>query len=110
MIWILIAHYIADWGLQNDFVASNKGKYWIVMFAHCFIWAGCVSIALQYLGIFSLLKFSFLFIGHWAMDKFKCSSIKNPCSQSKQDEKRNIHLLFIDQVWHIIQCVIVWVA
>lgn len=109
MIWLLIAHYIADWGLQNDFVAKNKGNYWIIMFSHCFIWAGCVSIALQYLGIFTLTKFIFLFIGHWIMDKIKMVFIYAPCSKSKEDEKYNLSLLYVDQLWHFIQCVIVYI-
>lgn len=108
LIWVIIAHYIADWGLQNEFVALNKGKYWIVMFSHCMIWAGCVGIALQYLGIFSIPKFMFLLIGHWIMDKMKMKFITNKCSDGQKYEKHNLRLLYIDQTWHLAQCALVY--
>ena len=106
MLWLLIAHFIADWGLQSEFVATNKGKYYMVMVAHCTIWAGCVSIVLQHLGIFSYEKFAFLFIGHWIMDKIKCNSLKMCCADN---EKHNLNWLHFDQLFYVVQCVLVYV-
>ena len=108
MIWIIFAHYIGDWAYQNDFVAQNKGKYWIIMLSHCIVWTACVSIALQYLGIFTLEKALFLFIGHWICDKLKCNRIRKDCQQNPISEKWNLFLLYTDQSWHLIQCIIVY--
>jgi len=102
-----LAHFIADWGLQSDFVATNKGKYSIIMFAHCFIWTGVIAIALQYLGILSTWKIIFLFVGHWVMDIHKCNNICDTCCVG-ESEKHNMELLYLDQIWHLIQCLIVY--
>jgi hypothetical protein len=126
MIWVIFGHYIGDWALQNDFVSNNKGKYWIIMLAHCMIWTACVSIALEYLGILTIWKMLFLFSGHWIMDKYKGSHIKYLMplkdvdhKRIKEDkdatnvinsiEKHNLKCLYIDQLWHLIQCIIVYI-
>lgn len=109
LLLVLTAHYIADWGLQTAFVSQNKGKYWIVMFSHCFLWAGCISIALQYLGIFLAWKFLFLLFGHWIMDSFKMKHITNTCAEGQKYEKNNLRLLYIDQAYHALQCFIVYI-
>ena len=95
MIWLIIAHYIGDWGLQNQFMAMTKGRWWLVMLSHSILWTGCVCIALQYLGIYTLWKFVFLVIGHYVMDKWKTT--KDGWSP----------YIYIDQGWHLIQLVIV---
>ncbi len=37
-LWILFAHYIGDYPLQGDFLATTKGKYIYSLFAHSFIY------------------------------------------------------------------------
>lgn len=109
MLWIIFAHYIADWGLQNEFVSKNKGKYWIIMLSHCMIWTGLICFVLNWLGIFTYWKFIFLLVGHWISDKWKMDRIKNSCQASKEDEENNLQLLYIDQAIHLAQCIIVYV-
>ncbi len=93
MIWLLFAHYIGDIALQNDALKS-KGKYWYLMFSHCMIWTGCVSIALEYLGLFATWKVIFLLLGHWISDKIKSKQPKTP---------ECWWMIYPDQIWHILQ-------
>jgi hypothetical protein len=126
MLWIIFMHYIGDWALQNDFVAQNKGKYWIIMLSHCVVWTGCVCIALQYFNILSFWKLLFLFVGHWVCDKWKCNNVRYWLPLTEADhkrieadkhannlkshiDKRNLILLYIDQLWHFLQCIVVWI-
>lgn len=96
IIWLLFAHYIGDWGLQSDWLANNKGKYWMVMLAHCMVWAACMCICLEWLGIFAIWKALFLLFGHFVCDEIKCHLMP-----------KKWWPIYPDQVLHIIQCVVV---
>lgn len=101
MIWLIFAHFIGDWAMQPEWVALNKGKYWFIMFAHCMVWTACISVALEYLGIFSLWKVGFLFIGHYLIDLWKCGVYaKKPFCQQV-----SYWHLYEDQLLHILQCI-----
>lgn len=100
MIWLIFAHYIGDIALQAPWQAENKGKYWYVMFSHCMIWAACVCITLQYLGIFTLSKAIFLVVGHWVCDKWKTTIPKTP---------ENWKYIYPDQLFHLLQLIFVWI-
>ena len=100
MIWLIFAHFIGDIALQSDWQAQNKNKYWYVMLCHCMIWTACISVALQYLGLFSMWKVLFLLIGHWISDLIKSSQSNTP---------ENWWMIYPDQLWHLIQCGIVYI-
>lgn len=99
--WLLFAHFIGDIALQSDWQANNKSKYWYVMFSHCMIWTGCICVALQFLGILAIWKILFLLIGHWVSDYIKSK-------QPKRDD--TWWMIYPDQIWHGIQCFIVYIA
>lgn len=96
-LWLIFAHYIGDWGLQNPWVAENKGKYWMVMFGHCMVWTACMSVCLQWLELLAIWKVIFLLITHFIADEMKC--------HLTPDDKW--WTIYPDQLWHIIQCLIV---
>ncbi|MGI5828479.1 MAG: DUF3307 domain-containing protein [Patescibacteria group bacterium] len=100
-IWLLFAHYFGDIAFQSSWQADNKGKYWYVMLSHCMIWAGSISIALQFLGIFSISKALGLFLGHYIMDSWKARQPKTP---------ENWWMIYPDQAFHIFQLFIVFTA
>ena len=100
-IWLLFAHYIGDIALQSSWQADNKGKYWYVMFLHCMIRTACVSVALEYLGLFSFWKAFFLLVGHYI-----CDSIK--VRQPKTEE--NWWMIYPDQLFHWVQLLIVFIT
>jgi hypothetical protein len=93
-------NYIADYPLQGDFLGTMKSKYNYLLFVHCFIWTTCIMAGLIYFGLFEWWKILFLFILHFLIDKWKCRN-KN------KEEKGFTSLLWIDQLLHFIQILIV---
>ena len=114
MLLALLAHFISDFSLQSDFLAKYKGKSSYVMFVHCFIWAGCVSLALEACGLFSIPKFIFLLGGHWLCDHIKCVLVEdwdNALARTLLAPRRHMLncklALCVDQAWHMLQLMIV---
>jgi len=99
MIWLIFAHFIGDWGLQNRWMAENKAKYCEVLLAHSFIYTACICIALQYLSLYGLCKALFVLVGHYVIDYWKSKSYKT-------DKDR--WMLWVDQLAHFIQLGIVF--
>ena len=99
LLLIIFAHFIGDWALQGEFIAMNKGKHKIVMLVHCMIWAGCISFVLEYQGILVPWKVTMLVGLHWMMDDWKCKNANGFPTWH----------LYLDQAWHLLQCLIVWV-
>ena len=99
IIWIIFAHFIGDFPMQGDFLANNKGQRWYLMFTHCIIWTACVCVVLQWLGIYAFWKVLFLVVGHWICDKWKTTKPSTPEAWK---------YLYPDQLWHLIQCIIVY--
>ena len=98
--WLVVAHFIGDFGLQSEWMSRVKGKYSYILFAHAIIWTGCVCVALQYLGILSTWKFIFLAVVHYFVDKIRTSQAK--------DEYKDFWMLYPDQVVHMIQLLVVY--
>lgn len=99
IMWVIFAHYLGDIALQSDWCSKNKKKYPYVMFAHCMVWTGCICVALQYLGLLSLWKPVFLVSGHFGMDYWKAHRL---------NEDKYFWRNYIDQVWHLLQCLVVY--
>ena len=99
-LWVIGAFFVGDWALQNNFVAQNKGKEFIIMLAHCIIVTFCICLALQMISRQAQLwEILFLLIGHGVSDFLKSTFYR---------DKRDIWQLYADQAWHIIQCFIVY--
>ena len=97
MLWIVFAHFMGDYALQSSWIARNKAKFWYIMLAHGAIWTACICAGLQYLGILTWYKIPFLLIGHMAMDTLKHENAK----------KGDAAWTYIDQSWHLLQCLVV---
>jgi hypothetical protein len=100
-VWILFAHFMGDYAFQSDWMARAKQSSWYVLVAHCMIWTACVSIALEYNHMFTLYKALFLFLGHLWFDYGKIQILKTGVQKELA--------LFIDQIAHFFQCIIVFV-
>lgn len=100
MWWLIVAHFISDWGLQSRWMAENKSKYWEVLLAHSFIYAGGISIALEYTGLFSIGKVLFILIGHFITDYFSSRGTAK-LDESMMFERRLI--LYVDHFAHFCQ-------
>lgn len=115
-VWLVFAHFIGDIALQSSWQADNKGKYWYVMLSHCIIWAACICIALQYLGLFEYWKVFFLVLRHGLMDEWKSHqpherkvNIRTaPWMNQTVVTKSNWWMIYPDQGWHFVQLLVVY--
>jgi len=94
---LYVANLILDYPLQGDFLAMNKSKNNYVLFVHSMIWAGGISIALMYLGIFMWWKFAMLLVGHILIDAWKSRGHYKKLNISDWNS------LYIDQGLHVFQ-------
>lgn len=94
ILWILLAHYIADYPLQGDFLAQTKGKYWYSLLAHSIIHGLTIALALKLLGLFAIWKSIFLIVSHIIIDDKKATA--------KDKSKALTTYLYINQTLHII--------
>ena len=91
---MLLAHYIADYPLQGEFLAQTKGKYWYSLFVHSMIYSLSVCLCFKLLGVFLIWKFIVLLISHLIIDYVK--------SNAKNKEKALTSYLYVDQSLHIV--------
>ncbi len=103
IFWLIFAHLLADYPLQGEFLATMKGKNYIVLLSHAGIWTGTICIALVLLHVpFNFFDVAFLFVIHSLADLMKAKPIGfykhlNPLGWG----------LFIDQMIHVLQLAIV---
>jgi hypothetical protein len=101
----LIAHLVADWILQNDWMARNKTKLWHpAAWSHAAVHALCLGLALGWpgglvLGIVHLLVDSRVPVSWWIRHFKKCG----------QAPEVGTIAIALDQTVHIV-CIAVWVA
>jgi len=98
MIWLIFAHFIGDFALQKEWISLNKGRYWYLLLAHSLIWTACICVALQYIGKYHISDVPILLIGHLICDRWKCRATKDFPTWH----------FYVDQTWHLLQCLIVW--
>jgi hypothetical protein len=96
---VVVAHYIADFPLQGDFMANLKGKLDYILFSHAMIWTGCVCAVLGYFHDFAWWKVALLLIGHFFIDRWKSRKVDKTKSLTSD--------LWIDQAAHFAQLIIV---
>ena len=95
LLILYVANLILDYPLQGTFLAEYKAKNNYILFVHCAIWAGGLSIVLPYLGLFAWWKVIMLFIGHFIIDYWKCRELY------KKWNIKDWTSLYIDQTLHI---------
>lgn len=101
ILWIILAHYVADYPLQGDFLATTKGKYWYSLLAHSIIYGLCIALTLKLIGVFAIWKI-FVLIGSHLIIDYKKATAKNK-------DKALTTYLYIDQSLHlIINFILIW--
>ncbi len=99
LLFLYFLNLVGDYPLQGEFLATMKGRSNYLLFVHCVIWTGTVSLGLLYLGILAYWKILFLLAFHFAIDYWKAR---------KQDKTRALTRdLYIDQTLHVFQILIV---
>ncbi len=93
-LWLLLAHYIADYPLQGTFLATTKGKSWYSLLAHSVIYGLTISLCLKFLGAFALWKAVVLVTSHIIIDYRKATATDKT--------KAETTYLYIDQALHIL--------
>jgi len=57
-VWLVFAHLVGDFVLQDEFQAKLKGKRLYILLVHSALWAGAVSLCLLALGLFAFWRSS----------------------------------------------------
>jgi len=96
---LLLAHFIADFVLQNTVMANMKLNSPKVFFKHCLIYLFVITIAVSFYGtVMQIVLFSLLIaLSHFIVDAIRII-IQKMYSNS---EEREFHLFIIDQAIHI---------
>jgi len=107
-VWLMIfAHFIGDYVLQTQFLATTKGKYWYNMLVHCILYTGSVGLVLmKWIDGFPYYGIPLLLVSHWVIDSWKCRGLKR---ESTDDYTENAYL-YADQAYHFISLMglIIW--
>jgi hypothetical protein len=94
ILWVLLAHYIADYPLQGDFLAQTKGKYWYSLLAHSIIYGLTIALCYKLIDVFTIWKAIVLIGSHMIIDYKKATA--------KNKDKALTTYLYIDQILHLI--------
>lgn len=102
---LMFAHLLADYPLQGEFLALQKGKNHIALVSHAGIWTGVICVASWAIGIpIGLFDVAFLFVVHAVADYAKAKPLgfyknMNPLGKG----------LLIDQMIHVLQILLLLV-
>lgn len=106
LAWLLFAHLLADYPLQGQFLAEQKGKNPIALVSHAGIWTGTITLAALLLHVaVSPWMVVCLFAVHAFADWLKASrrlwyARLDPLGWG----------LLVDQLAHVVQIVVLLVA
>lgn len=109
IIWLLFAHWIADFVCQSDWMAQNKSKDFMALFIHCSVYTAIVwgfSILLNNSHPITYKFPMWIFLGHIATDAIT-SRIN-----SKLWAAKKVHWFFVsvgfDQWIHFVTLILVY--
>ena len=102
LLWVLLAHYVLDYPLQSDFLATTKGKFFYSLLAHSLIYGLGIALCFKLIGVFAMWKVFVLVISHIVIDYKK--------SHAANKDKALTSYLYIDQGLHIAINVILMLA
>lgn len=100
LLWIILAHYIADYPLQGDFLAQTKGKYFYSLLVHSLIYGLTIALCFKLLGAFAIWKV-FVLVGSHILIDYKKATAKN------KDLALTTYL-YIDQALHLVLVVVLF--
>lgn len=75
LLLLLFVHLLADYPLQGDFLAKEKGHNIIALVSHAGIWTGCIVVTGHLIGFdVGLMDVVLLFGIHAVADYLKCAN------------------------------------
>jgi len=93
-LYLVLGHYLADFPLQSDFLATMKGKNNYLLFCHVIMYSLIISAILDLLGLFAIWKLILLILSHTVVDYWKCHYASKETALTTS--------LYIDQAAHIL--------
>ncbi|MDF2499308.1 MAG: hypothetical protein K0Q77_22 [Anaerosporomusa subterranea] len=93
-LYLLLAHYLADFPLQGDFLASMKGKNVYLLAVHVLIYTLLIGACLDLMGIYAVWKLWLVALSHTAIDYWKCHYAPKETALTAS--------LYIDQALHLL--------
>ncbi len=109
---LYFANLLLDYSFQNEFMARFKAQNNYVLFVHAAIWGLGISILLPYFHLFAWWKVFFLVFGHMLIDFFKARELYRPVNErgaARSLDNKDFAALYIDQLLHVLQLVVVMV-
>jgi predicted membrane protein len=101
ILLLIFAHFIGDFPLQGDFLGTQKANSNFLLFVHCFIYTGVISIAFILMGFkFDIFITLFILGNHYYSDFTKCRKVDK--SEALTTD------LYIDQASHMIQLAVAY--
>jgi len=91
---LFLAHFIADYPMQGEFLAQMKGKNNYLLFCHVMAYTAVIAAVLWFAGVYAIWKIVALIISHFAVDYWKCHCAPKETALTTS--------LYIDQVAHFI--------
>ena len=115
---LVFVHFLFDVCLQTPFISEHKGHSLYVMFVHVFVWTWAICAVISLYSVLSRWIPVFLFVGHWAADRYKIYLIDKDFDENVEtidgllsdnpDVSSRLRILFYsDQIWHLVQLIIV---
>lgn len=104
IIWILFAHWFADFVCQTDYWARNKSKYNAVLFQHVLLYSVLMGVAVAIIsdGLYTpFIFFLVTFACHFATD-FVSSRMTSKLA-AKEDWHNFFVVVGLDQFLHALQ-------
>ncbi|MCL4861461.1 MAG: DUF3307 domain-containing protein [Caldilineaceae bacterium] len=105
--WLLVGHLIADWMLQNDWMARNKLQQWLApaIFVHCTIYTLTLLIMVwswqpdHFVTPQSLLFGAGIFLSHWIID---AGNLAARWMQWLRQSRLPFVQIMVDQTMHVV--------
>jgi hypothetical protein len=105
--WLLIAHLLGDWLLQNDWMARGKKRGWFTLAGttHFAVYTGSIVGALWFCGAMDrkpvcyLLLGTAIFFSHWLIDA--SDIVKRWMCFYRQSELEMVRVM-VDQTLHLL--------
>ena len=107
VLWLLFAHWVADFVCQSDYMAQNKSKDNRVLAMHCFVYGVIIGFA----GFVAHIKYPGAFYLVNALIHFPVDYVTSRINSKLWADKK-VHYFFVsvgfDQFIHFITLVLIW--